>query len=251
MERKRLIQEAESLRREKKLIEENFVTLVSHQLRSPMVAIAQYLEAILSGTVGAIGKKQKDMLQKARIRLDGLLGLIEDWLSIARMNGGQLVERFGPVNLEDVISRLVDFLQPLTTENKIKIVIDPPEGKTIARGDQESLEQVFANLITNAIKYNKPKGSVKIIIREESDAIRVEVRDSGIGIAKEHLPFIFDQFYQIDRSKRQGDKGSGLGLSIVKRVVDVHEGSIQVESEPDKGSTFTVLLPGAESVSKQ
>jgi signal transduction histidine kinase len=243
LERKRLIQVAENLRREKKLIEENFITLVSHQLRSPMVAIAQYLETILTGAVGEIGSEQKDMLQRARKRLDELLQLIEDWLSIARMNGSQLEGNFGPVNVEDLLTKLVDFLQPLTEENQITLEMAPSKGETVGQGDQESLEQVFSNLITNAIRYNKPNGSVKVSVKGDADAIDVEIADTGVGMAKEHLPYIFDQFYQIERSSRKGDKGSGLGLSIAKKIVDAHKGSIRVESEPGKGSTFTVHLP--------
>lgn len=247
LERKRLIQEAESLRREKKLIEENFITLVSHQLRSPMVAIAQYLETILSGIVGEIEPEPKNMLQKARTRLEGLLELIDDWLSIARISGGKLEGKFGPVNLENLLSKLVDFFQPLSKENQVKLEIGPSEGDSTTSGDQETLEQVFVNLITNAIRYNKPEGSVNVSIKEDLDAIRVEIEDTGVGIASEHLPNIFDQFYQVDRSTRKADKGSGLGLTIAKRIVEAHGGSIQVTSEPKKGSTFTVLLPKAGS----
>jgi signal transduction histidine kinase len=243
LERKKLMQEAESLRREKKLIEENFITLVSHQLRSPMVAIAQYLETIMSGTVGEVESEQKNMLQKARTRLESLLELIDDWLSIARINGGKLEGRFEPVNMESLLSKLVDFFQPLAEENQVKLEIAPSGGSPITSGDPETLEQVFVNLIANAIRYNKPQGSVNVRIKEDSKAVRVEIHDSGVGITGEHLPYIFDQFYQVSRSTRKADKGSGLGLTIAKRIVDAHSGSIQVASEPGKGSTFTVLLP--------
>jgi two-component system sensor histidine kinase/response regulator len=245
IERKNLIQEAESLRREKKLMEENFVTLVSHQLRSPMVATAQYLETILSGAAGEIGSEQKNMLQKARARLEGLLELTNDWLSMARVNSGKLEEKYTPVNLEEMISKLIEFLRPLAEDNQIKLELSPSEGNPIVLGDQESLEQVFSNLITNAIIYNNPLGSAIVSIKETPDNTCVEIRDTGVGIAAEHLPYIFDQFYQVDRSKRHGDKGSGLGLSIAKKIVETHGGSIRTESTFGKGSTFTVLLPKA------
>ena len=245
LERKRLIQEAESLRKEKKLIEENFVTFVSHQLRSPMVAIAQYIETILSGTVGKVDSKPKKMLQRARTRLEGLFDLINDWLSMARMNGVDLEGKSHPVNLEEIISKLIDFLCPLAEENQIKLELAPSEGNPTALGDQESLEQVFSNLITNAIKYNNSQGAVTVSVKETPDNICVEVKDTGVGIAEEHLPYIFDQFYQVDRSKRQGDKGSGLGLTIAKKIIEAHGGSIRAQSTSGKGSTFTVLLPKA------
>lgn len=243
MERKKLQEEAESLRREKKLIEENFITMVSHQLRSPLVAVAQYFEVVLGGHLGDIGPQLKEMIEKAKVRLEGLLNLINDWLSIARMNGGQLVDRLKPTHLEPLLTKLVDFLQALTDENNITLKLAPTSGSDLAQADPETLEEVFANLITNAIKYNTPNGSVTVLIREEKDTIFVDVSDTGVGIPPEHLPFIFDQFYQVDRSKRRGDKGSGLGLAIAKRIVEAHGGSIDVTSRAGEGTTFSVSLP--------
>lgn len=248
IERKRLQQEAESLRREKKLIEENFITMVSHQLRSPLVAVAQYFEVILGGHVGEVAARQKDMIEKAKVRLEGLLDLISDWLSVARMNGGRLVDRLKPAHLEPLLARLIEFLQGLTGEKHIALTLSPGSGSDLAATDWESLEQVFSNLITNAIKYNREGGSVDVSVREEADSIIVDVTDTGVGISQEHLPFIFDQFYQIDRSKRSGDKGSGLGLTIAKKIVDAHGGTIHVTSEEGAGSTFSVRLPKAQSL---
>ncbi len=245
IERKRLQQEAESLRREKKLIEENFITMVSHQLRSPLVAVAQYFEVILGGHVGEIAARQKDMIEKAKVRLEGLLNLINDWLSIARMNGGQLVNLLKPTRLEPLLAKLIDFLQGLTDEHNITLRLAPSTGSDLALADAESIEQVFTNLITNAIKYNKEGGSVDITIREEPEHINVDVTDTGVGISPEHLPFVFDQFYQINRSKRSGDRGSGLGLTIAKKIVEAHGGQIQLSSEAGAGSVFTVRLPKA------
>lgn len=245
LERKKLIRETKRLREEKKLMEENFITMVSHQLRSPIVAVAQYFEIILAGMVGHVEEKQKDMMFKARERLDGLLNLINDWLSIARMNGGQIDDKRKPISLNALLSKIIGFLEPVSEENKISLKLESAVGSNIALGDEDSLEQVFLNLISNAIKYNIPNGSVTVSIEEISDFIQVNVEDTGIGIAPEHLPYIFDQFYQIDRSKRKGDKGSGLGLTIAKKIVDAHSGSIKVSSKVGKGSVFTVQLPKA------
>ncbi len=245
IERKQLQQEAESLRREKKLIEENFITMVSHQLRSPLVAVAQYFEVILGGHVGEIAARQKDMIEKAKIRLEGLLNLINDWLSIARMNGGQLVNLLKPTHLEPLLAKLIDFLQGLTDEHNITLRLAPSTSRDLALADAESIEQVFSNLIANAIKYNREGGSVDVIIREEPEHINVDVTDTGVGISPEHLPFVFDQFYQINRSQRSGDRGSGLGLTIAKKIVEAHGGQIQLASEAGAGSVFTVRLPKA------
>lgn len=243
LERKKLIQETQRLQREKKLMEENFITMVSHQLRSPLVAIVQYFEIILAGMVGEVEEKQKEMIVKAKERAQGLLELINDWLSIARMDSGQIVDKLKPIPLGELLSKIVEFVQPTTEENNISLKLDSTVGSDVVLGNEESLEQVFSNLINNAIKYNKPNGKVRLSIKENTDFIQVVIEDTGVGIAPEHLPRIFDQFYQIDRSKRKGDKGSGLGLTIAKKIVEAHEGSIEVTSEPGKGSVFTVYLP--------
>jgi len=246
LERKKLIQETEALRREKKLIEENFITMVSHQLRSPLSAILQYFEVILAGMVGKVDEKPKEMLLKAKERLEGLLILINDWLDVARLNGGQIIDKLKPLPLMPVLKRFVEFMQPSAKEKNIALELCSYSGNDLVQGDEETLEQVFTNLISNAINYNKPKGSVIISLKEKDEFIAVDVQDTGIGIAKEHLPFIFDQFYRVKRSEAQKTKSSGLGLSIAKKIVDAHEGKIQVSSDLGKGSTFTVLLPKAE-----
>lgn len=245
LERKRLALEAETLRREKKLLEENFITLVSHQLRSPLVAIQQYFEVILAGMVGAVEAQQKEMILRARDRVEGLLRLINDWLDMARINKGRIVDNLKPVVLDAILKNLVEFMQPLARENEVTIELTLAPSPAMAMGDEQTLEQVFSNLIVNAIKYNKPKGSVRVSLREEDHFIVTEIKDTGIGISKEHLPLIFDQFYRVSRSEDKKSKGTGIGLSIAKKIVDAHNGSIQVDSEPGVGSVFTVFLPKA------
>jgi len=247
LERRKLILETESLRREKKLMEENFITMVSHQLRSPIVAILQYYEVILAGMVGDVSEKQKGMIQRAKDRLESLLNLINDWLDVARIDRGQIVDKLKPLSLKNVIKKVVEDMQPLAQKDEITLEFGPCSQNDLVQGDNETLEQVFSNLINNAIRYNKTKGRVLITIKEDKDFIATEVQDTGIGIAKEHLPLIFEQFYRVSRGEDQKTKGTGLGLSIAKKIVEAHAGSIQVSSEPGKGSTFTVLLPKAET----
>ena len=245
LERRKLILETESLRKEKKLIEENFITMVTHQLRSPLVAIQQFFEVILGGMVGEVQEKQKEMITRSRDRMDGLLKLIDDWLDVARLSGGQIVDKLKRLSLKKIIKKLIGDMQPLAQKNDVSLEFGTCSENDLVQGDEETLEQVFSNLITNAIRYNKPKGKVVITIKENKDFISAEVKDTGIGIAKEHLPFIFDQFYRVKRGEDQKIKGTGLGLSIAKKIVDGHGGSIKASSELGKGSSFTVLLPKA------
>jgi signal transduction histidine kinase len=228
-------------------MEENFITMVSHQLRSPIVAVLQYFEVILGGMVGSISEKQKEMLQRAKHRLESLLNLINDWLDAQRIDKGQIVDKFKPLSLRGIVKKLVEDMKPLAQKYEVTLELGDCSENDIVQGDKETLEQVFSNLITNAIKYNKPKGRVFVTIKENRDSIAAEVQDTGIGIAKEHLPFLFDQFYRVSRSEDQKMKGTGLGLSIAKKIVEAHGGSIQVSSEPGKGSTFTVFLPKPET----
>ncbi len=250
LERRRLALEADSLRREKKLLEDNFITMVTHQLRSPLVAIQQYFEVILAGLAGQVDKTQQEMILRARERLDSLLRLINDWLDLARIDQGKIVANLKPVGLERLLQKQVDFLEPLAREYGVSLKLESAKGPASVLGDEQMLEQVFSNLITNAIKYNKPGGSVVVTLGVENSFVIAVVKDTGIGIAKEHLPFIFDQFYRVSRREDQKIKGTGLGLSIAKKIVEAHDGSIQVESELGQGSTFRVRLPLPEDEKK-
>ncbi len=251
LEKRKLILETESLRQEKKLMEENFITLVSHQLRSPLVAIMQYYEVILGGMAGDVPEKQKDIIQKSKARLEGLLNLINDWLDVARLDSGQIVDNLKPISTKKIITKVIEDLQPLTQKEKISLKFGSCSKNDLVLGDTDTLEQVFSNLITNAIRYNKFNGKTTISIKENADYIAVEVQDNGIGIAKEHLPFLFDQFFRVKRGEGQKIKGTGLGLSIAKKIVDAHGGSIHVSSDLGKGSTFTVLLPKPKNGNKK
>jgi signal transduction histidine kinase len=224
-------------------MEENFITLVSHQLRSPLVAIQQYFEVILAGMIAPLDDRLKDMLLRARERMGALLCLINDWLDLARLSHGQIIDKIKPLSLQPLLRKLVEFMKPAAAENKVSLRLEEAAGSDLVSGDEQSLEQVFSNLLSNAIKYNRPEGSVTVRLREEKDAVSVEVQDSGIGIAPEHLPHIFDQFYRVKRSEDQKVKGTGLGLAIAKKIVEAHNGLIRVASEPGRGTTFTVLLP--------
>jgi two-component system sensor histidine kinase/response regulator len=201
---------------------------------------------ILAGMTGEVQQKQKEMITRARDRVDGLLHLINDWLDVAKLNAGQIVDKLRPLSLKKLIKKLIEDMQPLAQGSDVSLEFGDSSEHDLVQGDEETLEQVFANLITNAIRYNKPKGRVIINIREDKDSISTEVQDTGIGISQEHLPFIFDQFYRVKRGEGQKIKGTGLGLSIAKKIVEAHGGTIKVSSEPGKGSTFAVILAKAK-----
>jgi signal transduction histidine kinase len=174
-----------------------------------------------------------------------LLNLINDWLDLARVDQRRLIGKLKPLDLRKTFDRLIEFMTPSARDAGISLEWHGPAAPiSEVLGDEESLEQVFMNLLSNAIKFNKPQGRVRIDLRDEPDSVVVEVQDTGIGIAKEHLPFIFDQFFQVGRGEDKArKKGSGLGLSIAKKIVEAHRGRIDVSSEPGCGTTFMVRLP--------
>lgn len=246
LERRRLALESTRLQEEKQMIRENFITLVSHQLRAPLVSIQQYFEALLGEFAGKLASKQRDMIDEASRRVDELLKLVDDWLSMSRIEASNPTDKFEPVALTLVLSQTIKLLQPVADRKKVRLNAPPPDSLRVVRGDGESLKQAFMNVISNAIIYNVEGGTVTVSTRDQGDHLVVEVSDTGIGIPQEDLPFIFDEFFRVKTTETRGTRGSGLGLPIAKRIIEVHKGSIKVASELSRGTTFSILLPKAE-----
>jgi signal transduction histidine kinase len=243
LERRRLIEETAKLQEEKRVMEENFITMVSHQLRSPLAAIQQYFEVILSGMAGEVDQRQREMMERAGVKLDSLMKLIDDWLVMARINEDRVVERFESFDLFEMVSGIVEFMEATAKEKPVALHIEPQQGSTAIYGDKEALEQAFTNIINNAIIYNRPSGRVRVEVREDGDVVNIEISDTGIGIPEKDLPRIFDQFYRAKNDETRNVKGTGLGLPIAKKIVESHGGSIEVRSVVGEGTTFKVVLP--------
>ena len=246
LERRRLALESARLRQEKEKMRENFITLVSHQLRSPLASMRQVFDTILEGFVGEVASRQKEMIKDATKRVDELLKLINDWLNMFSITAGKLTEKFGPVALSGVLFQTVKLLQPTAELKKVRLQMQPVDSFSVVQGDEESLKQVFVNLMSNGINYNREGGTVTISTREEDDRLVVKISDTGTGISQENLPFIFDEFFRVKTKETRGVTGSGLGLPIAKRIIEAHNGSINVVSELGEGTTFSVLLPKAK-----
>lgn len=241
LERRRLILETETLRMEKKKLQDNFVTLVSHELRSPLAAVVQNIMVIVNGMAGKIPDKVQGMLMRVSERLKGLIQLINDWLNLSRIESGELVTEMEPVNIKQILSDIGDLLVPIAHEKEIDLTLTLPKKYPTILGNEEALRMLFTNLIHNGIKYNKKGGTVKVFLKDEDYHTKITVKDSGIGISKEKLSLVFEQFYRIKGEEHV--EGSGLGLSIVKKIVEAHSGRIEVDSKVGKGTTFTVTLP--------
>lgn len=243
LERRRFTIESVRLQQEKEMMRENFITLVSHQLRSPLTSVKQYFGVILGGFEGEVNGKQKEMIERAGKYIDDLLQLINDWLDMSRIEAGDIAERFKPVALAHVLPEILELLKPSAEAKKVTFELNLHNGLPLVRGDRGSLKQAFTNLISNGINYNREGGMVIVTVVEDTDDLLVEISDTGIGISKDNLHFIFDEFFRVKSKETRCVRGSGLGLPITKRIIEAHDGSIKVTSEPGKGSTFCILLP--------
>jgi len=219
-----------------------FLSVVAHDLQSPLVATQSILSYIADGYTGEITDGQKDLLQRGIRRIDELLMLITDLLDVPRIEAGQLVREMQEVSLNGVVKQAVVGLDNVARQKGIELRIELPESSPKVYASSRRLQQVLINLISNAINYTRD-GMALLRVKEYENEIAVEVIDTGIGIPPDELPLIFDDFF---RGRKAGKKGTGLGLSISKRIVEAHGGKLWAESpcaETGKGSKFTFSLP--------
>jgi len=243
LEQRRLLRETAALREEKERMKQYFITIVAHELRSPLLLVKQYLDLIVGGKMGSIDDTAKEMLDGAHGTLKGLLNIIADWLELARINAGDIAGGTEEIDIWPVLSKVIEEMTPLAAEKNVTLKLDPPPEQTKVRAHAESLSVVFGNLVSNAIKYNRPNGSVILEGHATDGTLRVDVRDTGMGIPEEEIPFIFEDFFRVKSSKTAEIPGTGLGLSIVKKIVEGHRGSVEVESKQNEGTAFSVYLP--------
>ena len=245
-ERWRLAMESVRLQREKEEAERRFVTFVSHQLKSPAVAAKQYLDVLLFTSAEPIGPTAREWLAHAQARLDEMLTLIDDWLHLARIDRGALVEHGAASDLGPIVAGVLDAVQSAARAAAVTVeAIAVPPGAALARGDAVSLTTLVSNLVSNGIKYNRVGGRVTVRTRHDDDEVVIEVSDTGIGIPEAALPEIFDEFYRVRNDQTRDVPGSGLGLAIVRRIVSALGGSIEVHSRVGEGTRFVVRLPAA------
>ena len=243
LEQRKLLLETTALREEKERMKQYFITIVTHELRSPLLLVKQYLDLVVGGKMGTIDATARELLDGAHGTLTGLLDIIADWLQLSRINAGDVTGAMTEIEIQPVIDKVVKDLSPLAAEKCVALRADSTPLNCRANGHAQSLEVVLKNLVTNAIKYNRPQGTVSITTSCGQGSVRVAVADTGIGIAKEDIPFIFEDFFRVKSSKTAEISGTGLGLSIVKKLVEGHHGTVTVESKQGEGTTFTVVLP--------
>jgi PAS domain S-box-containing protein len=224
-----------------------FIAMVTHELRAPIAAVEQQLTVILNRMAGEVSAKQEQLLTRAKERTKGLLDLIKDLLDLSKIEAGRMVQYKEPLTLQEIVQKVVDLMRVEAENKKIDLEFPAPSQNPVILADRTSMEGIFTNLISNAIKYTPEGGKVCVALTDEGGFVKATVSDTGIGIKKIDLPRIFDKFYRVRTVETRQIVGTGLGLSIVKSIVDAHLGSISVESEEGGGTTFTILLPKESS----
>lgn len=220
-----------------------YMRKTSHELRSPLAAVASSLDVIAEGLTGDVPAKQKEMLDRARRRVNQLGHLVDDLLTLLRSRAAPPRERFEPVGMQHVIEGVVSLLADRAEQEDVELTAEVPPALPPVRGDHELLTQLTTNLVANAVKYTPHGGSVRVEAEVDDASVVLRVADTGIGISPEELPRIFDEFYRSRNGRSFTTKGTGLGLSIVKSISDAHGARLSVESEVGNGTSFTVSLP--------
>jgi two-component system phosphate regulon sensor histidine kinase PhoR len=213
---------------------------ISHELRTPLASIKAMVETLQGG---AIGDKEaaQDFLSRINREIDHLTQMVAELTQLSRIEAGQAELKMEPVDLNALVDEVITEVMPLAERQKIVISKGLSPDLPSVPADKDRIRQTIINLVHNAIKFNKPEGKVTVSTSYDSNSVSVSVSDTGIGIAKEDLPHIFERFYKADKARSGG--GSGLGLAIAKHTIQAHGGEIRAESEEGKGSTFTFSLP--------
>lgn len=240
----------------------NFLSMITHELRSPINAIHGYLDLTLTGIAGELNEQQREFVQRARASSEHLYALVEDLLLVSRADSGQVRLNREIISLQEVAANAIEELELMAKDNNITINVEIAPQLQRIYADPVRMQQVLRNLINNALRFSPPGSVVDIIAtitNKESETgyaathasqedreerlLKLQVRDHGYGIDPEHQPFIFDRFYQAPQGAAGRSSGQGLGLAIVKMVIELHGGTVTVESTPGQGSAFTCLLP--------
>ena len=256
------LQEAFDRLRELDRLKSNFLATVSHELRTPLTSIIGYSEMLYEGLAGDLNGEQKEYVGTIRTKGEQLLSLIKSLLDLGKLESNTVRMTMQPVRVGEVIDQVVSTVTPTARKKRVRLAVDVAADLPELRADPERLRQVFLNLVDNALKFTPAEGVVTLRARrveaeldDDEDGVallapaqaRVEVRvvDTGIGIPAKEKERVFDAFYQVDSSSTREYGGAGLGLSIVKRLVEAHSGRISVEDNPPRGTVFVVSLPPA------
>jgi signal transduction histidine kinase len=225
----------------------DFVSMVAHEIKSPMNSVLAQIKVIQDGLAGNVSPKQDEILFRASEKIKGLVTLSSELLNLAKREAGLATLERTICNMSYILEEQVDFYQQKARAQGIQLELDQLPVLPPVLANKQNMEEVLSNLITNAINYTPAEGKIIVSARPEKHHLCIRVSDTGMGIEKEDLDRIFDRFYRVKNEKTRYIIGTGLGLPIVKSIVEAHNGMIRVESKPDAGSTFSVYIPLASA----
>ncbi|MDX1476546.1 MAG: ATP-binding protein [Saprospiraceae bacterium] len=222
-----------------------FLGNVSHELKTPIFSIQGYIHTLLDGGLRDETVNEK-YLARAASNVERLLTIVQDLEAISKLESGELILEIQEFDIKDLVHEVFADVEIKAKEKDIQLKFkEGAERSFMVKGDREYIRQVFNNLIVNSIKYGREGGVTKVSFYDMDRQVLIEVSDDGIGIAEKHLNHLFDRFYRVDKSRSRVLGGSGLGLSIVKHILEAHNQTINVRSTPDVGSTFGFTLDKA------
>jgi len=239
--KERELKEANLKLLEKDRLKDEYVKMVSHDLKSPLASIQSLLEVLLGGFAGPVDEKIKEILQRIGKKIEFLHHYTKDLLDLSRIRAEKNLN-LKIFNIKEVIDTAAEIAMPKTEGKKIQLNVEIAKQLLDIEADKELITYVFLNLIANAFKYTPSGGKVLVQVSEKNSSITVEVKDTGIGIPTQDLPHIFEEFFRASNVVKT-TKGTGLGLSLVKYIIEKHGGNILLESEVGKGSSFRFTIP--------
>jgi signal transduction histidine kinase len=239
------IQNARAYRQLQELEEakSRFIFVVTHELKAPVAAVQSQFAVLRGGFAGQLTEKQQTLIERAARRMDRLQALLRDLLALGSLKDRLPQHPTAELNLAELVRRVVEINQPEAEAQGVSLTVELPDAPVPFRTTDEDVYRLVGNLIENAVKYTPPGGQVSVRVRSEASRVTLIVSDTGVGISPEALPHIFEEFYRAANVKEMGTEGTGLGLSLVKRIVDLYGGEVFVGSELGRGTTFTVTLP--------
>lgn len=221
--------------------QQQFIADVSHELRTPLTVMRGSLEVALEEDRPA--EEYREAIGNALLEVRHLTRLSQNLLFLARGQASRVTLSFADADLGKFISEVTRNLLPAVADKGLELLVDLPEESPRTFIDADRMQQVIHNLLENAIRYTNPGGQIHVRLSSTPSEARIDISDTGIGIPEEHLPFVFERFFRTDRARRAHPGGSGLGLSIVRWIVEAHKGKVEVSSRVGEGTTFTITLP--------
>jgi signal transduction histidine kinase len=226
-----------------------FVSMVAHEIKGPLAVTESYLNILLGGLVRGNPEKERSMIERSLVRISTLRKMVMELMNLTAMETGNFTLKRVPLDIAEVAREAVASCREQAETKGITLTFEnaapggEPAAETRAIADRDTMLSVFTNLVDNAVKYTPEKGHVRVRVERNGIFARISVQDDGIGMTERESEKVFEEFYRVKNKLTENIPGTGLGLSMVKRVVEMHQGSVDLETAPGKGSTFSVSIP--------